>query len=323
MPALRPYGITVPFERASLLDQRAWVEEAAELGYTDLWSYESGALDGFTPLALASVWAPGVRLGTAIVSTFSRGPAVLAMHAAALAEAAPGRFALGIGSSSNVIVEAWNGIPFDRPYQRVRDMLRFLRTALSGEKVTCDYETFSVRGFRLARPLPEGGVPPLLVGALRPGMLRLAGKEGDGAIVNWLSAGDVKTVVGHVGEGKEVVARIFVCPSPDAAAVRARGKQLLAAYLNVPVYAEFHRFLGRQPLLGPMWEAWAAGDRRAAVASIPDEVVDELLVHGSPASCKEQVARYVEAGVTTPVLNILPMAGVDERQAMRDLAPTR
>ncbi|MGH9022979.1 MAG: LLM class flavin-dependent oxidoreductase, partial [Acidimicrobiia bacterium] len=195
MPALRPYGITVPFERASLLDQRSWVEEAASLGYTDLWSYESGALDGFTPLALASVWAPGMRLGTAIVSTFSRGPAVLAMHAAAMAEAAPGRFVLGIGSSSNVIVEAWNGIPFDRPYQRVRDVLRFLRAALAGEKVTCDYETFSVRGFRLARPLPEEGVPPLLVAALRPGMLRLAGKEGDGAIINWLAADDVRTVV--------------------------------------------------------------------------------------------------------------------------------
>ncbi|MGH9022257.1 MAG: LLM class flavin-dependent oxidoreductase, partial [Acidimicrobiia bacterium] len=132
---------------------------------------------------------------------------------------------------------------------------------------------------------------------------------------------DVRTVVTHVGLGKEVVARIFVCPSTDASAVRARGKQLLAAYLNVPVYAAFHRFLGREPLLGPMWEAWAAGDRKGAVASIPDEVVDDLLVHGSPAACKEHVARYVEAGVTTPVLNILPMAGIDERQAMRDLAP--
>ena len=111
-----------------------------------------------------------------------------------------GRFALGIGTSSDVIVEQWNGIPFEKPYQRVRDTIAFLRAALSGEKVTEEYETFAVHGFRLGVTLPE--LPPILVAALRPGMLKLAGRQGDGAIINWLSAEDVKTVVPYVGEGK-------------------------------------------------------------------------------------------------------------------------
>ncbi|MGH8921509.1 MAG: LLM class F420-dependent oxidoreductase, partial [Actinomycetes bacterium] len=272
------YGMTIPFDHVPLHEQREWIAELAELGYTDVWSSEAGGTDAFTPLALASAWAPGLRLGTAIVPAFTRGPALLAMSAGALAEAAPGRFCLGVGTSSDVIVESWNGLSFAEPYRRTRDTLRFLRAALAGEKVTADYDTFSVRGFRMGRP-PEV-VPPLLVAALRPGMLRLAGREGDGAIINWLSADDVTKVVPEVGEGREIVARIFVCPSEDTDEVRRQGRRTVAAYLNVEVYAAFHRWLGRGPALEAMWRAWQAGDRYGAAAAIPDQVVDELIVHG-------------------------------------------
>src|SRR5215213_5303023 len=137
------------------------------------------------PLALAAAWAPSLRGGVAIVPAFTRGPALLAQTAASMADAAPGRFALGIGASSPAIVERWNAIPFEHAFQRTRDVLRFLRRALTGEKVAERYDTFEVQGFRLG-VVPEQP-PPLLVAALRPGMLRLAGDEGDGAIVNWLS----------------------------------------------------------------------------------------------------------------------------------------
>ena len=169
-------------------------------------------------LLLASQWAPALRLGTAIVPAFTRAPAVMAQSVASVASAAPGRFAFGIGTSSNVIVERWNGVPFVEPYKRVRDMVRFLRAALTGEKVAQKYDTFEVQGFRLGL-VPEVQ-PPILVAALREGMLRLAGREGDGAIINWLSADDVTKVVPHVhagGPDKEIVCRIFVAP------VRGRG----------------------------------------------------------------------------------------------------
>lgn len=312
------FGITVPFEGVPLHEHREWFEEAEALGYTDLWSAESGGADAFTPLALAAAWAPTLRLGTAIVPAYTRGAATLAATVASMAQAAPGRFVLGIGSSSNVIVENWNGIPFDRPYQRVRDTIRFLRAALAGEKVTEEYETFAVKGFRLGIRIDD--VPPILVAALRPGMLRLAGREGDGAIINWLSADDVKQVVPYVGEGKEIAARIFVLPSEDPELVRFVGRRALAAYLNVPVYAQFHEWLGRGDLLRPMWDAWSAGDREAATAAIPDSLIDELIVHGSPADCRAHLARYTENGVTTPAPAL--MAGPAEaRQALRDLAP--
>jgi probable F420-dependent oxidoreductase len=320
---MQRYGITIPFAGASLHDQREWIEELVDLGYTDVWSSEADGADAFTPLALASVWAPSLRLGTAIVPTFTRGPACLAQSVGSLGQAAPGRFVLGLGTSSDVIVERWNDIEFTEPYKRTRDMVRFLRTALTGEKVKQEYDTFTIRGFKLGVP-PKEPVP-ILVAALREGMLRLAGKEGDGAIINWLSANDVSTVTPYVHEGgpdKEIVARIFVAPSEDTETVRNMGRYAIAAYLNVPVYAAFHEWLGRGEMLEPMWRLWKEGDRPAALASIPDELVDALIVHGSPEACREHIQRYVDNGVNTPAIALLPF-GIDERQAIRDLAPAR
>ena len=312
------YGMTIPFEGVPLCDQRSWLEELVDVGYTDVWSSEADGTDAFTPLAMAAAWTSALRLGTAIVPTFTRGPALIAQSAAALAEAAPGRFSLGIGTSSDVIVSRWNGIAFDEPYKRTRDMIRFLRTALAGEKVDHDYDTFTVKGFKLGRP--PAVVPPILVAALRPGMLHLAGREGDGAVINWLSAGDVAQVVKEVGPGKEIVARIFVFPTEDREAVGLVGRRMIAAYLNVPVYAAFHEWLGRADLLADMWSLWKTGKRKAALDAIPDEVVDDLILSGSPGQVKEHIQAYIDAGVTTPALVIVPF-GLDLRKMVRALAP--
>ena len=324
-PELR-WGMTIPFDGSPLHAQRDRIVELADLGYTDVWSAEANGHDAFTPLTLASVWAPSLRLGTAIVPAFTRGPACLAQSVGSLAQAAPGRVALGVGTSSDVIVGRWNGIPFERPYQRVRDTVQFLRSALAGEKVSEDYETFSVKGFKLGALPPEP--VPILVAALREGMLKLAGRAGDGAIINWLSADDVKRVAPVVRDAAssagrpepEIVARIFVAPTADADTVRAMGKFAIAAYLTVPVYAAFHEWLGRGDQLAGLWAKWREGDRKGALAEIPDSLVDELIVHGPPEACHEHLQRYIANGVTTLALAPLPF-GFDVAQACRDLAP--
>src|SRR6266542_3247526 len=177
------WGVTLPLDGVEL----------PALGYADVWSAEVSGADAFTPLALAAAWSPALRLGTAIAPASTRGPALLAMSAAAMAEAAPGRFALGIGASSQTVVEQWNAASFEQPFRRTRDTLRFVRRALAGERIDEAFDTFTVRGFRLTR-----------------------------------------------------------------------------------------------------------------VPAVPDEVVDELLVHGTPERCRAHLERYVAAGITTPVLALLP-----------------
>lgn len=311
------WGITLPLTGVPLTEHRELVRELPDLGYTDVWSAETAGTDAFTPLALTAEWAPELRLGTAIAPVYTRGPALLAMTAATIAELAPGRFVLGIGTSSPVIVESWNSTPFSEPYARTRDTLRFLRSALAGEKVSATYPTFSVSKFRLERP--PSPPPQIMLAALRPGMLRLARREADGAITNWLAPSDVPKVRAEVGPDFELVARVFVCPTEDVDAARGLGRLLISSYLTVPVYKAFHDWLGREDVLRPMHEAWATGDRKAANEAIPDSVVDELIVHGSPAHCRERVAQYIEAGLDTPAISVLP-TGEDPRKLVRALA---
>jgi probable F420-dependent oxidoreductase len=315
--SLSRWGLTLPLTGVPLAGQRDLVAALPDLGYTDAWSAELNGVDAFTPLTLASQWAPQLRLGTAIVGIYTRAPVALAVSAGTLAALAPGRFVMGIGTSSRVAVERWNGIPFEKPYQRSRDMLRFLREALAGNKVSHEYETFSVDGFRLD-PAPQ--VPPALaLAALRPGMVRLAAAEAGIAITNWLSPSDVPKVRAVAGPGCELAARIFVIPTEDTAAARYIGRRVLAAYLTVPVYAAFHEWLGRGEVIAPMLAAWNSGDRKGALEAIPDELVDELVIHGPLDHCGERVASYQAAGLDTPVIAILPAPGVDVAEVVRKL----
>ncbi|WP_326954757.1 LLM class F420-dependent oxidoreductase [Amycolatopsis sp. NBC_01286] len=312
------WGLTIPLTGVPLTAHRELVEQLPDLGYTDAWTAETAGTDAFTPLVLASQWAPQLRLGTAIVPVYTRGPGLLAMQAATVAELAPGRFVLGIGASSPVIVSNWNAAPFEAPFARSRDSLRFLRSALTGEKVSEKYETFAVSKFRLERPADPP--PSIMLAALRPGMLKLAAREADGAITNWLAPTDVPKIRSVVGPDVELAARIFVCPTEDAAAARGLGRMLISSYLTVPVYAAFHEWLGRGEALAPMHEAWAAGDRQKANQVIPDAVVDDLIVHGSLDSCRKQIQSYVDNGLTTPIIALLPTGG-DPFEQVRALAP--
>jgi probable F420-dependent oxidoreductase len=305
------WALTVPPEGFTLAELGELAREAEQLGYTDAWSFEVDGVDGFSPLAVVGM-ATGMRVGTAIANVYTRGPATLAMSAAGLAEIAPGRFCLGIGAGSQVIVEQWNGGAFLKPATRVREMVQVLRTALAGERVVFDGQTLRVDGFRLSRP-PARPVP-IHVAALRPGMLRLAGEVADGAILNWLAADDVPRSAAVVHEAArqagrdpasiEISARLFVHVDPPGPAADLAARRHITAYLNVPVYRAFHEWLGRTEALGPMWQAWAQGDRKAAVAAIPAQVVDALIPRGSMAEIRARIRRYFEAGLDTAFLSL-------------------
>jgi probable F420-dependent oxidoreductase len=300
-------GVVLPLDGVKLADHGEFVRSLTDTGYTDVWAGETNGLDAVAPLAAAAAWNPALHIGTGIVPAATRGPAVLAMTAAALGELAPGRFSFGIGSSSPLAVEEWNNASYHRPVARVRDTVRFLRKALAGKRIDEVFETFAVRGFRLAR-VPEVA-PQILVAALRPHMLALARDEADGAITTCLAWNDVATVAKVLGPTPRLVSWLLVCPSRDADSVRDWARPRLAAYLCVPAYAEQHRWLGRAEMLEPVWEAWDRGDRRAAAAAVSDPLVDALVVHGAPEQCAEAIHRFVQSGVTEPVLSVQPLDG--------------
>jgi probable F420-dependent oxidoreductase len=329
--AAERWGITFPLDGVPLVAHRDVLREAESIGYTDAWTAEVDGPDAFTPAALAAAWTERIRIGTAIASVFTRTPTVLAQTAWAVADAAEGRFCLGIGSSSPAIVTNWNGVAFEKPLTRVRDTIGFLRQVFSGEKATS--EALGVRGFRHARQRTPA--PPIYLAALQRKMLKLAGSAADGVILNWLSPGDVPQCVavakdaaraaGRDPDALDVVARIFVLPSSDENFIRAVGRRAISGYLTTPVYGGFHRWLGRGDLLRPMQEAWDSGDRQSATELVPDSVIEDLFVTGTARECIDKIEAYCANGVDTPVINIMPSTdpkSLGERNiaVLRDLA---
>jgi probable F420-dependent oxidoreductase len=309
MPEIR-WGLTVPFAGVPLHEHGELVRRAEAAGFDDLWSGESTGYDGFTPLALAAAHTQRMRLVTGIVNPYTRGPALLAQQTAALADASGGRFTLGLGSSSNVIVERWNGVPFERPVSRVREAVLELRKVLAGER--------GQGGFKLeATPPPV----PIVVAGLRGGMLRLAAEVADGAMTNFLPLSGTRQVADAFGAPeKELACRFFNIPAPEAEGM-GTAKFLFAAYATVPVYTAYFRWLGWGERVDPMVEAWNAGDRGRALELVPEELVREIFIFGAPEAQHERLEQFAEGGITTFVLT--PICPPDQLPAVIDALARR
>ena len=295
------WGLTLTLPGVPLADHEQHVRRAEQAGYTDFWSGETNSADGFSPLALAAAWTDQARLVTGVVGVMTRGRALLAQEAAALADASGGRFALGIGASSDRIVEGWNGIPYERPYSKMKETLEFLRPALAGERAP--------GGFKLE--LAPSHRIPIVLAALRGRMLRLAVEKADGAMSNFLPLAGLPEVIERLEgapEGFEFACRFF-CLEGEREQVEPLARFMFASYATVPVYAAFFRWLGYAEQIDPMAEAWEAKDRQRAIELAPWELIEDVFVMGSPEQMKERLQAFVEGGVTVPVL--LPVTTPD------------
>jgi probable F420-dependent oxidoreductase len=306
------WGLTLPLPGLTLAAHEELVKRAEAAGYTDFWSGETNGPDGFTPLALSAAWTERARLGTGIVGVFQRGPALLAQEAAALASASDGRFVLGIGSSSDRIVEGWNGIPFERPLAKVRETLDFLDAALAGER--------TASGFKL-ESAPAQPVPVVLA-ALRGKMLELAVERASGAFTNFLPLGGLPKVTAQLDgapEGFELLCRFFCLPG-EREAVEPLARFMFSSYITVPVYAAFYRWLGYGEQIAPMVEAWESGDRQGAAAAAPWDLIEEMFIFGRPEEMRERIDSFISGGITLPILT--PITTPDKLGELIDaLAP--
>src|SRR4029450_3221104 len=184
---------------------------AADLGYRSFWTAETTGPEAFSLLGAAGAAAPGLDLGTGVLALQLRTPMVVAMAGATLQALHPDSdILLGVGISSPVVTERWHGVPYgDRPLARVREYVTLLRACLSGERVDFSGDFYGVKGFRLGVPLGER-VPKIVVGALNPGMLRLAGELADGVLLNYLPASHVPWSVDQVRKGGDAAIYAYV-----------------------------------------------------------------------------------------------------------------
>lgn len=292
---------------------------AADLGYSSFWTAETTGAEAFSLLAAAGAAAPGLSLGTGVLALQIRTPMVAAMGAATLQALHPDReVLLGVGISSPVVANRWHGTDYsDRPLAQVREYVTLLKLCLTGEKVDFAGDFYTVRGFRLAVRLAERR-PKVIVGALNPRMLALAGEIADGVLLNYLPASHVAWSVEQVRTGGDATIYAYVhagVGDRDLALPKARRD--LFSYAVVDAYAANFERAGFAAEVAEVRERHAAGDREGAAAAVSDRMCDAIDVVGDADVVKRAVREYVDAGVDVPVLMPLPWGG-DRRQVIAE-----
>jgi probable F420-dependent oxidoreductase len=293
---------------------------AADLGYGSFWTAETTGPEAFSLLAAAGAAAPGIGgLGTGVLALQLRTPMVVAMAGATLQALHPeADILLGVGISSPVVTSKWHGVPYgDRPLARTREYVTLLKECLTGESVSFKGDFYDVSRFRLGVRLAEKR-PKVVVGALNPGMLRLAGEVADGVLLNYLPASHVPWSVEQVRRGGDATIYAYV---HVGVATREDGvdyaRRDLFSYAVVDAYARNFERAGYGDAVAAVREAHAAGDRDAALAAVSDEMVDGIDVIGDADHVQATMQAYVDAGVQVPIVMPLPW-GPDRTQVLRD-----
>ncbi len=316
-------AISLPIVGMPLHETPALVAQAKDWGYTAAWGSEVAGPDFATLLGAVST-VPDVDLGVAVTPVQTRSPWLLAATAVSLSHLTGGRFTLGVGTSSEVIVNQWSGLPFDRPLAQLRETVEVLRSILSGERVNHDGEFVTTSGYRLFVPPPAP--VPLVVGALNDRSLRQAGEIGDGLALNQVAAEDVPAMLdqwragaqaaGRSTEGLPVVDRLFCLVTDQPAEAREFLRGFFAPYVATSVYNRFYRAHGFEKEADEVLAAMQQRDRKAAAAAVSDRLLDAVTAIGDGDQVAQRVQDYVDAGVTIPVIASL---GVGRDEAVKTL----
>ena len=314
-----PLGVTfASFASRGLDAAREAARWADELGYRSFWTAETTGPEAFTTLAAVGAEVPSLDLGTGVIALQLRTPPLAAMAAATLQALHPDReILLGIGISSPVVTSQWHGAPFgDRPLQRVREYVTLLRACLSGEAVSFSGDFYEIRRFRLGVRLGERR-PKIVIGALNPGMLRLAGELADGVLLNYLPASHVPWSVEQVRAGGDATVYAYVhvgvCDRADGIDAARRD---LFSYIVVDAYARSFERAGFAEEVAAVRRCHHAGDREGALAAVSDRMVDAIDIMGDAGEVARAVQAYVDAGVEVPIIMPLPW-GTDRMAVVR------
>ena len=317
-------AVSLPIVGMPLHETPDLVRDATQWGYSAVWASEVAGPD-FASLLGAVSTVGDLDLGVAVIPAQTRTPWLLAATAASLSHLSGGRFSLGLGTSSEVIVNQWSGLAFDRPLAQLRETVEVVRQMLAGERVSHDGDFVTTAGYRLfaAPPAPV----PIVVGALNPRSLRQAGEIGDGLALNQVAAEDVAGMLeqwragaqaaGRSTEGLPVVDRLFCLVTDQPSEAKEFLRSFFAPYVATSVYNRFYRAHGFEQEADAVLEAMQQRDRKAAAAAVSDRLLDAVTAVGDADHVAARVQDYIDAGVTVPVISCLGMGRDEAAKTLR------
>jgi F420-dependent oxidoreductase-like protein len=316
-------GLEIPYTEVHDRDAIVALARAAEdVGFDSVWASELYSFDAFTTLTQIALATTRIKVGTNIANIYARTPAMLASTAASLDQMSGGRLILGVGASGPQVIEGWHGLPYDRPLQRTRETIDIVRKVLRGERLTYEGELFRLtQGLKLINKPLRADVP-IYVAAIGPRNIELTGEVADGWLPTFFSTNHADSVfrphleagfarAGRSADGFEV-APFASAFAGDVQVGLDMARFLVGFYIGGMGSREknfYNRLVQRYGYVEEarrIQDLFLSGDKQAAIAAVPDDLVDEVSVIGDEARIRDRLKAFEAAGATALV--IAPMA---------------
>ena len=301
----------------SVLSIREVLECAESVAGTDveaIWIPETWGMESYAIQSAVASRTTRQKIGSSIVNVYSRSPATIAMGAATLDTISGKRALIGLGTSSVPIVEGLHGYRLSSPLQRTREYVEIIRLALSGQRIDYAGKIFNLRGFSLLARPPRQSIP-IYLAAVNQKMVDLAWQIADGVIFYLRPKDEMARTISRMQSQRriDVACQLITCVSEDPDMAERRAKKTLAFYVAVGrIYREFLAENGFAKEAGRILEEYKASGLGSLEDSVPDRMVEELCIAGTPDSCKRQLRRFRQTGMDMPIIQFNPVGDTKE-----------
>ena len=277
-----------------------------------VWIPETWGMENFSLLSLVSSKNNLSKIGSSIINIYSRSPSLIAMGAATVDSISNGRFILGLGTSSQPIVEDFHGKMFTNPVQRMKECIEIIQLVLTGKQIDYTGEIFSLKNFSLLIKPCQTKIP-IYLAAVNKKMVELTWDVADGVIFYLRPKNELKLTLEKMQEKRKIdsTIQIITCVDHDADKAIIRAKKTLAFYISVgKIYREFLASNGYKVETENIFEEYKKDGLKNNYELVPDSMVNDLCISGTPENCKNQIRSFYETGIDLPILQFNPIGDV-------------
>ena len=279
-----------------------------------VWIPETWGMENFSMLSMASRENSFSKIGSSIVNIYSRSPSLIAMGAATVDTISNKRLVLGLGTSSQPLVEDFHGDKFESPLKRMKEYVEIIRLILSGKTINYSGEIFSLKNFSLQIKPPRDSIP-IYLAAVNQKMVELTWKIADGVIFYLRPKSEIKSTLAKMQNQKKIDAslQIITCVNEDSEKAISRAKQTLAFYVSVgKIYREFLASNGFENETKNIFEEYEKNGLESNYELVPESMVSKLCIAGTPNECKTQLLQFRETGIDLPIIQFNPTDNVED-----------
>jgi len=279
-----------------------------------VWIPETWGMENFSMLSMASRENSFSKIGSSIVNIYSRSPSLIAMGAATVDTISNKRLVLGLGTSSKPLVEDFHGDKLESPLKRMKEYVEIIQLILSGKTINYSGEIFSLKNFSLLIKPPRDSIP-IYLAAVNQKMVELTWKIADGVIFYLRPKSEIKSTLAKMQNQKKIdsTLQIITCVNDDSEKAMVRAKKTLAFYVSVgKIYREFLASNGFENETKNIFEEYEKNGLESNHELVPESMVSELCIAGTPDECKTQLQQFRETGIDLPIIQFNPTDNVED-----------